>query len=501
MEITRTKLYFLLFCLACICIISVSAIYYSPCFYPYFNSDQAIPVLMAKNFQLPRDYYYWGQNRLGSLIPIIAHFICSIIKVHPVYVVSVVHYLFLFIPFLIISQLITNKWLRISLLGIIFLPFNSYNALLLIGHPYSQQLFCGTLFILFFLKAEMHLVRTSGQLLVKYDLLKITGYLGLSIVFYILGIWVSEFNFILALFPLVYILKRAKQYYTILGLKHLFTLLSSCILMFYFAFKWYAYTKAVSVNDELYNKAFFFDKAGISKQYDFMMKQVSSVFYFEGKETFFQNTIYIFLIFILLFLIFQRKQLNKAGALHPLALVVISISSCIVLFFSFWNLRSEFCPRYFTPVYLTLSIAIIIYLDRVNNYFIKPLFCVVVLFQCSWYSYYYLIRQHDTSPYKHYADFSQLPKGVLFGDYWEAHLINAVAIDNLQSINFQDEVVRVYGWRDTVLNAKKFYFMNNDVAKSHGLKDTIRQFDRTFVYTGTKYRLHAEEVLLYKKIP
>ena len=36
---------------------------------PHLNADQVIHALMAERFDWSRDAYYWGQDRLGSLIP------------------------------------------------------------------------------------------------------------------------------------------------------------------------------------------------------------------------------------------------------------------------------------------------------------------------------------------------------------------------------------------------------------------------------------------------
>lgn len=35
------------------------------------NSDHAIHILMAESFDYTKDWYYWGQNRLGSFIPML----------------------------------------------------------------------------------------------------------------------------------------------------------------------------------------------------------------------------------------------------------------------------------------------------------------------------------------------------------------------------------------------------------------------------------------------
>ena len=38
------------------------------------SSDHAIHILMADGFSFPHDLYYWGQDRLGSIIPIVGWF-------------------------------------------------------------------------------------------------------------------------------------------------------------------------------------------------------------------------------------------------------------------------------------------------------------------------------------------------------------------------------------------------------------------------------------------
>src|ERR1035437_7141392 len=84
-------------------IMGFSFFFYAPCNSANYYSDNAIHVLMAKNFQLPRDFYYWGQDRLGSLLPMIAFLIGKIIHMHYLYICSFVQYLFLFTGFIFLS--------------------------------------------------------------------------------------------------------------------------------------------------------------------------------------------------------------------------------------------------------------------------------------------------------------------------------------------------------------------------------------------------------------
>lgn len=63
------KYYFLL---CSISIAIVSFFLFAPIYSNGYSSDNAIHVLMAYDFEFPTDLYYWGQDRLGSLIPMLA---------------------------------------------------------------------------------------------------------------------------------------------------------------------------------------------------------------------------------------------------------------------------------------------------------------------------------------------------------------------------------------------------------------------------------------------
>ncbi len=45
---------------------------FAPLNTPNLNADRAIHVLMAADLKLPQDLYYWGQNRLGSIVPLLS---------------------------------------------------------------------------------------------------------------------------------------------------------------------------------------------------------------------------------------------------------------------------------------------------------------------------------------------------------------------------------------------------------------------------------------------
>ena len=135
--------------LLCFVLISISFYFFSAINIDCFNSDQAVQVLMVKNFQWPADSYYWGQNRLGSLLPLISTFFYSFIKIHPIILVSIINYMMLVIGWFIFSKYLKSHWAKLLFCIAVFFPHPTYFFIILIGHPYQGQFFTLALATLF----------------------------------------------------------------------------------------------------------------------------------------------------------------------------------------------------------------------------------------------------------------------------------------------------------------------------------------------------------------
>ena len=77
--------------------------FYSSLFYPVLNTDNAVTILMIHYFELPNDLYFWGQDRMGSLIPLLAQIPFKIFNISALTSESIVHYLILLLGFLSFS--------------------------------------------------------------------------------------------------------------------------------------------------------------------------------------------------------------------------------------------------------------------------------------------------------------------------------------------------------------------------------------------------------------
>jgi hypothetical protein len=155
-------------------LIAVSLALFGPVFYPLLDADQALHVLMGRDFSGLRDGYYWGQDRLGSLLPLLAKPLNALFN--PLWAYTVAMALVLWACF---NQL--RAWVPQPLVlpAFTFLLFPAFPWLyaVLPGQPYLAQ----TLFLL--LGIRWFQLRTNSK-----------NWWVLWVALATLGVWASELS-------------------------------------------------------------------------------------------------------------------------------------------------------------------------------------------------------------------------------------------------------------------------------------------------------------------
>lgn len=116
----------LLFVTAICVIIVVSYSFYASSNYPLLNSDDGMAILMAHYFELPRDVYCWGQDRLGSLIPLMSQGFMKGFGASAMTAVSLSNYLILILGYIGFSSLIKTRYGKLIFALIWFFPFQRF---------------------------------------------------------------------------------------------------------------------------------------------------------------------------------------------------------------------------------------------------------------------------------------------------------------------------------------------------------------------------------------
>jgi hypothetical protein len=171
----------LLFSLFACLIAGISACLYSPYGTIRFSSDHAIHVLMAHDLHLPEDLYYRGQDRLGSLVPMLAFCLHKGLGADPLLAVTTVQYGLLTGTALLAGRYLRTWFYRLLFLIVFFFPLPLFNEHLVPGHPYAAQ------FFLLFLGMYLHEQKpaTTGSKAILF-------FSGTLILF--LSYWISELS-------------------------------------------------------------------------------------------------------------------------------------------------------------------------------------------------------------------------------------------------------------------------------------------------------------------
>ena len=160
-------------------IILLSFFTFSENYYPLLTSDMAVNILMTPSFSLPHDIYFWGQDRSGNLIPMIAHAIYILSGWQPVVIVSIVHYLLLAAGFLALMRFVKSEYSRVILALVWFFPPWHFLEFLLILYGIQTSL----------VLISLNFLDRSFTTRVRW---KCLAWLSASCFMFIVAVWVSD---------------------------------------------------------------------------------------------------------------------------------------------------------------------------------------------------------------------------------------------------------------------------------------------------------------------
>jgi hypothetical protein len=129
-----------IYCLAPIIFFSYHIYSMSSGFWPWITSDVAIHSLMTYHLTL-WDFYYWGQDRLGSLIPFVAAIPVKAFRLDAVDAVTWVVNALLLVGWAGMAVLLQNPFLAWVLGVFLLTPPPLFAWLVLAGQPYIGQIF------------------------------------------------------------------------------------------------------------------------------------------------------------------------------------------------------------------------------------------------------------------------------------------------------------------------------------------------------------------------
>lgn len=117
----------------------ISFLLFAPPFSRQLNSDAAIHILMTLRWEGLESLYFWGQDRLGSLVPMAAMPLAKA-GLHAVWAYALVLWGLLYLMWEALAGLLQSPLSRLLAAWVVWFPFPTASEFLMPGHPYAPQL-------------------------------------------------------------------------------------------------------------------------------------------------------------------------------------------------------------------------------------------------------------------------------------------------------------------------------------------------------------------------
>ncbi len=448
----------------------LSCALYATVYFKGFNSDHAIQVLMAEDFSLASDLYYWGQDRLGSILPMLAYPLV-VLGIPAVWAISLAQYLLLGGAYFFLQGFFRSFWLRLLLALAIFLPHAYFQVQVTSGHPYVGQLFFIALFLFSFFKENW---ATSWRLLIA----------GLAAM---LAIWCSEIAIAaLGAFLLVYRQNILKL------LKHPKNLVAAALgLVAGVIFILVA--KNNSAGDGRYLQ-FLASWQEVITAINLLAGGFIDLLTFNALLPVF--SLIGFMIILLAAWLFIGQTISRLAGFALLS----SFFSFLLVLLSKWSAIMDYPIRYYTPAFFFLLLALLLQLTTLKKALAPHILATALMIAIAFSGYQYL-RDFDhevidrVNP-EEARQFAAMGNYGLVASYWNSYTVDALS-DKIKATPFYGSYIRHWPVVEEVFQKDSIIIIRNGFLPE--LPDTITQFDRHLQRISEVKQLKEFEYAFYQK--
>jgi hypothetical protein len=406
----------------------------------HYDSDSAVQVLMAIDFNFHSDWYYWGQSRFGSFIPLLGFFIHKISRLEPAWAVTIANLLTLLGAFWAFSTLLNTRFSKLLLLLALFLPYYAFISINQVGFPYpSQLLFLGLTFVASHKLEYLTLSPETRR--------RAASYAALMALCSVLSVWISEYSVpFLAVLYLRLGLKQYKAFKTLPLGQGLYILLWPALIIGAGAFAIYELKQAI-LYPSFSNRLFISQKE--------IRDLLSRILRFFQTELQFKNLAFYQLPpFLVLLYVLRYGQSIWSKARHFAVLFAVGILPAVLLHWVYMN-KMNF--RYFAPAYFFCWMALILSADKA-----PPRSLLLFGILCLQAATLYEQRFDQPSRYQRLKAFAQLGRCGILGDYWASYNISAANTGLIVASPHPGSTMRNSALLDSVLNRDKIFLISQN---------------------------------------
>ncbi|MEI6124773.1 MAG: hypothetical protein WCQ95_14230 [Bacteroidota bacterium] len=482
--------YFILIGLLFICSFRL----FSYLYYPALHSDHAITVLMIHYFKLPMDLYFWGQDRMGSLIPLVAQIFLKGFHLSALTSEAITHYLILLLGFFAFAGFFRTNFYKIMFAVFWFFPPMHMIDLTLYtsGISYSLLAICCYLLMV---KDE----HKFGDSKWKYHAL-----LFVVVLLMITDVWVIDMALISAIIlvcvRLVFYLKNQKFRNISFKNPELYYALAGLVAGYFFI----RYAKSIMVYRTDYTVISSFEI--ILKTMKIFSETIFSSFFYNKSEPF--TVIYSWMVFLLVvFTVSQWRKIKLAKSTQKWVLffIVEAIALLVVILGSKFTFLNDVPRRYFTCTYVSLGFVLLqsmenMVIGKKLQLLLKTFLLLTLLIGATGmiYTLKYLYPKTFKSQAEVSAEFKKLGDIGIIANYWNSYVISCVAPDQIKATQNDVTPVRNEMLVDEVFDCEDIYIIKNDWLNN--FPDTLKQFGYNLLRNGEPFRMGERDVCKYRKL-
>lgn len=483
----------ILFYSGLIILIVISFLLYSLRFYPQLNSDDALNVLMTYYYKLPNDFYCWGQDRGGTLIPLMSHFLHKILGFSPVISVSISNYIVLIIGYIGYSSLFKYKSSKIIFAVLWFLP--AFRFIYLLRYPIGVQYSL----IGFAIYLSQKIDFTTKNLMTNYLLL-------FSIILlFICSVWVSDLAlFTISIFLSTFYIFHIIYKKTFLPRKDiLIGGITGAALLYIFIRFAKSFTTSVNTSYFRINNTTEFTN-GIF----YLFKVLYNLLTFQTEEILFSIFYWLtilLLTFIILLFIKNKIKLPKYKKPYLYFFLFDVIIMTGIILFSKWVLLNGFDRRYFIGVYISFIIIVIMILEdselSINYRRILYSYVTITAFIGSLSTVYvlkYINPKSLRSEISVRSEFLEFGQVGIIANYWHSYVSACPDPSKIKATPDDAGCVRNQKIVDEVFSQPNLFIIKNSWFDN--FPDTLEQFGYQLLRDGDSFKLANCEVNKYIKI-
>lgn len=474
-------------------VILLSFFLYSSRFYPLLNSDDALNVLMAHYYKLPNDFYCWGQDRGGTLVPLISQIFIKLFGCSALMAVSLSNYIILVVGYIGLSSLIKSNYYKLIFAIIWFLPFQRFVDILRFPIGVEYSLIGFSMFLICKLEQNHCMKCSTKHLLYLLVVLILT-----------MAVWVSDLSIVsiailLVVLYLFHLLENRSVKIDKIACSYIFLGTTLCCL-FIKTVKSFAVTKTenyLSIN-------------GINEFRNALLILKNNLWgglTFSINELFVSCYMYLAILFIIATVIVLLKKKLFVQILSNKWIVFFAVD-CIVVFIalllSSWVLANGLGRRYFVATYISLSMVVLLVLDNMDlNYNITSLrWSLLLLVIVGAVSPIYSMKTNSPKSLKPMADvvgeFKQLGEIGVIAEFWNSYIVSCPDPERIKATPNEQSGVRNQKIVDMVFEKENIYVVKDMWMKT--FPDTLEQFGYVLLKKGDQFRIGGCDVCKYEKI-